>query len=187
MICRVGNLFCRQISDRIGLAVHQNLIDVDPHLPDALLADPAPFNEGCDAGRDARGVCARTGSDLLLPYPAPAVLVPVAAQSRQDANVEGFQALIIKRSGRDGGKTAHLRFTGFGTARPAVAGPVFSFASGRPRDSAWLAWRAISIVQPVALAKSFSVAQARAMSRSSSARVSISLPCAAGAVERSRF
>ena len=97
MICRVGNLFLLggQVDGRVHLAVHEDLIDVDLHLPDALAPHPSPIGQVFDALRHAGGVRAGAERDLVLPYPAPAILVGIAAQGCQDADVKSFQALII--------------------------------------------------------------------------------------------
>lgn len=107
MICRVGILLRRQIKGLIDRPIHHHLVDVDLLLPDTLFAHPAPLCEGRKARRDAGGIGASAGGDLVLTNPAPAILVAEATQGRQDADVQRLKAFIIEGGCGDGSKAAH--------------------------------------------------------------------------------
>lgn len=92
---------------RIEGTIHQHLIDVDGLLPDPLTAHPAPFDQITDALRHARGHGAGAAGNFVLAYAAPAVLVGIAAQGRQDTDVQRLQALVIEGGSWNGCKTAH--------------------------------------------------------------------------------
>jgi hypothetical protein len=108
VICWLGKfvLLSRQVDGRIELAVHEDLIDVDLHFPDALAPHPAPVREVLDALRHAGGVCAGAQGNLVLPHPAPPVLVGIATQGGQDADMQRLKPLIIEGGCRNGGEAA---------------------------------------------------------------------------------